>query len=257
MTKDLEGTKEEQQQNEFSLKGDLKKSVKKKKTDSSYVQNLNLGKNGDELVASIKKTQIDASDELFAYKNLLKKRKKKLAIRLMVFAILIILLPFFIFVGSMIVDKNGRHNFFGYTFFIIVSESMQPEIMVNDCVILKKVNSADELQIGDDIGYIDSSSGKVVVHRIIGIDTTAGGVKYTTKGINMATSDTIPVTFDAIVGKRVTTARAFGNVVVFFRSTAGLIVFAVIFLIVVAAFYISFRFTENITYIDGANREVN
>lgn len=244
----------EEKQQDFSLKEKPSAAETKKDSNSSFVQNLSVNGDGGELVASIKKTQIDAHDELESYKKLLRKRKKKLALRILIFAIVIILLPMFIFIGSMIIDKNGRHDFFGYTFFAIVSPSMEPEIMTNDCVVLKHVNSADELSVGDDIGYIDST-GKVIVHRIIGMNTTASGVEYTTKGINVENSDPTPIKFDSIVGKRVATLRVLGNAVIFFRSTAGIIVFILIFLLIAAGFYISFRLTENITYIDAANRE--
>ena len=42
---------------------------------------------------------------------------------------------------------------FGYSFYYVLTESMEPEIMAGDMILGKAVNS-DELQIGDTITYL-------------------------------------------------------------------------------------------------------
>lgn len=226
----------------------------KKKDDeakSSVMQNMRVD-TGSEVVASIKKNQIDAYDEVETYKKLVDKRHRRLATRIAVFIILLIISPFLIFLTTVVIDRDGKHDFFGYTFYIVISPSMEPEILVNDCVVLKNVSSKDEIKIGDDIGYIDVH-GNVIVHRVVDIKTDVNGnVKYVTGGINNSNLDTLEVSFDSVVGLKTTNLRALGNSVVFFRSGVGIAIFVTLFVGVVIAFIFAFKYTENITYIENS-----
>lgn len=203
------------------------------------------------VVASIKQRQIDTYDELESYKRLLKKRKKRLIARIFTFILLLIVAPVMIFLGTIIIDKNSRHDFFGYNFYIVATESMEPEIMVNDCVVLSKVTDVFSLKIGDDIGYINDQ-GSVVVHRIEKIvETASGGLEFETGGINNLSNDQKRVGFEQIVGKRIATLSTLGNAVVFFRSVPGIILFFAIFAGIMTAFYVAFRLSENIKYVEN------
>ncbi len=205
------------------------------------------------VVATIKKNQIDAYDELENYKRLVKKRRKRLIARIFTFLLLLIVAPVMIFLGTIIIDKNSRHDFFGYNFYIVITESMEPEIMVNDCVVLNKVTDVYSLKVGDDIGYINDK-GEIIVHRIEKIiETASGSLEFETGGINNLSSDQKRVGFEQVVGKRIATLSKLGNAVVFFRSTPGIILFVVIFVGVIAAFYVAFSLSENIKYIENVD----
>lgn len=219
-------------------------------------QNIDLqdAKTASKTVATIKQNQIDKYDELENYKKLLKKRKKRLTARIITFVLLLIIAPVMIFLGTVIIDKNGRHDFFGYNLYVVISESMEPEIMVNDCVILKKVDDINSLSIGDYVGYVNSQ-GQIVVHEIVKVRQNASGIiEFETKGINNGSSDQKFVGFEQIVGKHVKTIGWLGNLIVFFRSTVGLILFFVLLISAIAGFYFSFRISENITYIEVVDK---
>ena len=208
-------------------------------------------KQAGRVVASIKQRQIDSYDELENYKKLLKKRKRRLIARIFTFLLLLIVAPSMIFIGTIIIDKNSRHDFFGFNFYIIATESMEPEIMVDDCVVLSKVSDVYSLKIGDDIGYINDQ-GDIVVHRIEKIiETASGSLEFETGGINNLSNDQKRVGFEQIVGKRIATLRTLGNAIVFFRSIPGIILFFTIFAGVMLAFYVAFRLSENIKYIEN------
>jgi len=210
---------------------------------------------GADIVANIKLAHIDEYDELETYKKLLKKRRRRLVGRIFTFLLLLVVLPVMIFLTSIVIDKNGKHNFFGYTYYVVATPSMYPEIKVNDCVVLKHVSSREELHVGDDIGYINAS-GVVIVHRIMAIETNSSGeIVYKTKGINNANYDQLAVSFDSIVGKRVATMHILGNSIVFFRSTAGIIMLVLIFASIIAGFYFAFRLSENIKYVDQVTKK--
>ena len=237
--------------------------MKKKIDESKQQQNANKidasvsapTKSGAEVVAGIKLAHIDAYDEVETYKRLLKKRRRRLIGRLFTFLLLLIIAPVMVFLTSLIIDQNGKHNFFGYTYFVVATDSMEPEIMVNDCVILKHVSSEEELKIGDDIGYVNEN-GLVIVHRIMDIETdSAGRTLYKMKGINTSQYDALKVSFDSVVGKRVATLSVLGNTIVFFRTTGGIITLVVIFASIITAFYFAFRLSENIKYVEQVTKK--
>lgn len=231
-------------------KGVLNKLFSKQKSNNdSIVQNVNISDAGT-VIASLKKNQLDAYDEVQQYKLFVKKRKKRLAARITTFAVLLILAPLMIFFGTIVINKNSEHNFFGYRYFIISTISMQPEINVNDCVVLKKVTKQSDLHIGDVIGYYDVN-GDVVVHKIQGIIQNSNGEDvYITKGINNTSSDQLPVEFNSIVGKNIATLSIVGNAIIFFRTIPGIILLVVLFACIVVGFYIAFRMSEDIKAFD-------
>lgn len=62
-------------------------------------------------------------------------------------------------------------SIFGYSFYYVLTESMEPEIMTGD-MILGKYADPDDLQVGDIITYIGETgnlNGKIITHKIIEI----------------------------------------------------------------------------------------
>lgn len=83
-------------------------------------------------------------------------------------------------------SKNGLVKFFGFSFHVIQTPSMEPDIKVGDLVIVKDV-AYSEISVGDDILFKceDTTSpvyGKYIVHRVKEITETEG--VYKTYGIN-------------------------------------------------------------------------
>ena len=74
----------------------------------------------------------------------------------------------------------------GIRIFTVVTESMVPEYLVGDAILVKSVEP-DELKVGDDITYLgkeDSFADRIVTHRIENIKKNKNGsYEITTKGI--------------------------------------------------------------------------
>ncbi len=233
-----------------------KKSKKEKDKSNMQVQRgrKNQKKDAKEVVAEIQIHQVDIYDDLEAYKRLRKRRKNRVLMRIATFVLLLIVAPILIFMCSILIDKNGEHNFFGYKFYVVISNSMEPQIMVNDCVVLKSSFSKEDLAVGNVIGYT-STSGQVVVHQIIDIITNSSGQKqYITKGVNNSDPDKLPINEDQIVGVHVATMHVLGNVLVFFRTTAGVILLIVLILLIIMAFYLAFKMSEDIKYVENPKK---
>ena len=95
---------------------------------------------------------------------------------------------------SMVVSKllTGWSSIFSYRAFYVVSESMEPEITVNQLVLGKYVTEDDELEIGEIYAYKrDGVVGQeIIIHRLIDISEDG---QYQFKGDNNEWPDTEPV----------------------------------------------------------------
>ncbi len=113
---------------------------------------------------------------------------------------------------------------FGYSYAVVISGSMEPEIAVNDMVFAKK---SDSYEVGDVITYFTGSS--LVTHRIIEI--TDDG--YITKGDANNTPDQHPIPEEAVVGRIVYTLPKVGAFLQFLQSTFGMMVLVLVALLMI------------------------
>lgn len=134
---------------------------------------------------------------------------------LIVTAILVFILAANIYV---IVNRqlfgNKYPTVFGCSTAVVVSGSMQPEININDMVIIK---AQDKYKKGDVISFINGTS--LVTHRIAEITSTG----FVTKGDANNTEDKTEVTKDQIMGKVVHVLPGAGNVISFLQSPLGML----------------------------------
>lgn len=118
-----------------------------------------------------------------------------------------------VIVKSTVAAKQNRPAFFfGYAISTVVTESMEPTIMVGDIIIYKQVDIS-EVQEGDVIVFrsLDPKlRGGAVTHRVIRTKYEYGDYSLTTKGDNNDSEDWDPVTSGNFYGKVVTYGSFFG-----------------------------------------------
>ena len=188
---------------------------------------------------------IDNINELASYKALRGKRFKRAILRTVLWFFIILLLPVMIFFTVIICSPNSAHNFFGYTFYIVSSNSMVPDFDENDMIVVKTNFSIDEIKIGTDITFLRADDGQIVTHRVKSFEDTESGRVYTTRGINNSFDDS-PVNFNDIQGIKINSSRPIGNIIVFLRSGIGLVVLFLFFGLIIAGLYISFAYSNDI-----------
>ena len=92
------------------------------------------------------------------------------------------------FVAIVLIQRFSNNNLSvaGYRMFTVVTESMVPEYLVGDVLLVKEKNP-DEIIIGDDVTYmgkIGNYANKIVTHRVVNIDKTEKqNIKFITRGI--------------------------------------------------------------------------
>lgn len=116
---------------------------------------------------------------------------------------------------------------FGVGISVVLSGSMEPELSVDDVIIVKKT---DDFGVDDMVVFNDH--GILVVHRVISID----GDNITTKGDANNTADE-PITRDAVKGKVIKVLPGAGKAFDILRSPlAAVIVFGAAILLMELSF---------------------
>lgn len=159
--------------------------------------------------------------------NKIQKIKKTISFVLYMIIIPILFINFTLIIKSFI-NPNKIPSFLGYKNFIIVSESMEPTIMVGDAIFIKQVNE-NEIKINDIISFHDGKD--INTHRIIGIYEENNIKYYRTKGDNNKNEDKQKITYNQIEGKYQFKISNFGFVLNILKSkiTLFILLFIVFF----------------------------
>lgn len=143
-------------------------------------------------------------------------------------ALCVIFIPLLLINVTLIVksytNPNQVPDFMGYKPFIVLSGSMEPEIMTGDMVLVKKTD-AGNLQKGDVISY--KSGEAVITHRIVDVTAEDGEVRYVTQGdANDSPDQTMvqPADVEGIYRRRI---PGMGKAAMFMQTTTGMIIFVV------------------------------
>ncbi len=121
------------------------------------------------------------------------------------------------------VQKKAYCNYFGYTYFQILTGSMEDYIKIDDVVI---VRITDKIKENDVISYKNGSS--VITHRVIEVHEDG----YITKGDNNNTDDGL-IEKNKVIGKVVYIGKGFGKIKRFILEPIVIIPF----LVTVVLFY--------------------
>lgn len=150
----------------------------------------------------------------------------------------IILIPILIINVTLIVKSYTNTEdvpmFGGYAPLIVLTGSMEPDIMAGDLIIVQQIDGKD-VKEKDVIAFFDPDGNgtSILTHRVEEIFEEDGTLYFRTKGIANDTADRLPVAEDKLVGIYVTRIGGAGNVAMFMQTTAGLIICVVVPLILI------------------------
>lgn len=152
----------------------------------------------------------------------------------------IILIPILVINVTLIVKSytNAQEvpKIGGYAPLIVLTGSMEPEIMSGDLIIVKQIEPKD-VKVKDVVAFFDPDGNgtSIVTHRIIDIYEENGSLYFKTQGDANDAEDRLPVPADDIVGIYITRIVGAGNVAMFMQTTAGLIICVVVPLVLLIA----------------------
>ena len=162
-----------------------------------------------------------------------KKHKTKIIKSILVKLIYILALPIIIWNLSMIIqtiqNPYETPSMFGIKIFCIISGSMEPNISVNDLVLIKEVPQ-EEIGVKDIICF--DNRGERITHRIVDMYEENGKIYYITQGDANNTEDSRPVEYENIEGKYIGKIPKVGSIVLALKSKTTLgIVLAVLIIL--------------------------
>lgn len=137
-----------------------------------------------------------------------------------ILSVIVVLLNLFIFYTKVIL-KSDIVNVFGYSVLIVVSGSMEPNISIDDLIIIKQ---QETYYLDDIVTYKNNNS--LVTHRIVRID----GEDIFAKGDSNNTEDK-PIKEEQIKGKVIYTLKGVGKV--FNETTLPFIIVICVFIILI------------------------
>ena len=163
------------------------------------------------------------------------KIKKILSVAGTVLTVLVIAFTAYIVVSVIIARvKNTDVSLFGYSFGVVVTNSMEPEISPGDLIIFGH-GSIEDVKEGDNIvfkagdGFSSQIKGQNVVHRAISVDVAPDGtIEITTRGVNNLNNDEYPVTAENFVGICIYHSTAWGNFFTFMINYGFIILIVIV-----------------------------
>lgn len=123
-------------------------------------------------------------------------------------------------------SKNRPAEFFGYSFAVVVTDSMSPQINVGDLIIVKSCDIM-EMKVKQNavfVGVSGSFKDKCIVHQVVGVydDIDENGVKsgvyLQTWGINNLDYDDDFVYAENFIGREIFHSKTLGAIMVFLRE---------------------------------------
>lgn len=132
------------------------------------------------------------------------------------------------------VTGEPQPGVFGWSWAVVVSGSMEPEISVDDLIL---VHEQDTYEVGDVISF--KSNNSVVTHRII----EKGDGYYITQGDMNNTADK-QISADAVIGKVKAAVPHVGLVIGYMRTPMGMICLVLLGLLTIEIPYLIDRFKK-------------
>lgn len=144
-----------------------------------------------------------------------------------------IIIPIIIYnltlMAKSLVNPDETPSFLGIKSLVIISESMEPNIMPNDAIFVKEVPEED-LKVGDVISFKDD--GFINTHRIVEILNENGKIKYRTKGDNNKRNDRNLVSYVDIEGKYIFKIKGLGTFTEIIKNKVTLIGLLIILIVI-------------------------
>ena len=157
-----------------------------------------------------------------------KKKSRHKLVSIVVSGFLAVAIGLCLFVLIQVVSK-GYASLGGYSFFKIITGSMEPELAVGD-LILTAETDPDEILVGDIVNFRSNSYGRgnmFITHRVVSIENTPDGTVYLwTKGDANLAADPVPVTAETLIGKVIwkSSDSMFAGLVSFLSEKYGFLV---------------------------------
>ena len=138
--------------------------------------------------------------------------------------------------------KGQEPNIFGYRFYVVVTDSMSPELEVGDVILSKSVNP-ETIEVGDVVTFVGNTgtqNGLIITHKVIEApyyDEDNNGY-ITTQGVRQFSPVDAPVPLENVKAVMVRKMVVLGYLFNLLRRPIGFIILIFIPLMLIAIYYL-------------------
>ena len=143
---------------------------------------------------------------------------------------IIIIFAFIITITSLSNKNNKVSSIFGYYFFSIKTESMEPSIKKGDIIVCKKYQNSD-IKKGDIVSFLTMEDDRTIIltHRIEKVYDDGALISYQTKGDKNEKADNVHITRNDILCKYINIRiPLLGYLFNFLKSKIAFFIFVII-----------------------------
>lgn len=157
-------------------------------------------------------------------------KKIRIILRVFLYVIMSLAIGFTVYLlNAKIILRNALPTPFGYGVGVVVSGSMEPEISVDDVIVVKKTS---DYKVGDIVVYQDKEI--IVVHKIVKIE----GEYVITRGTANDVDDT-PIKISELKGEVIKVYEDVGEAITFFQSPSGsILIVSIALLLLLLSFHV-------------------
>ena len=142
------------------------------------------------------------------------------------FCLLFLIIAFLVYylIATNIYAVKGEKYEPKFSFYTIVSPSMEPKIKVYDVIVNKRIDNPKDIKKGDVITFQSTSNisyGMTVTHRVTDVIQGQDGLEFKTKGDNNLTEDTATAKEADLLGKVILNLPQLGRLQFFIASNGG------------------------------------
>lgn len=171
-------------------------------------------------------------DSNFSFGKMFKVVGKILSWALFVILLIAAVFLLYYFVATKIYAAKGSGYEPKFSIYTIASGSMVPKIKVYDAIVNVRVDTPNDIEVGDVITFVSTSlisPGKTITHRVIAITQDEDGkVCYQTQGDANAIPDQACAKYNNIIGKVIFKIPQLGRVQKLLATKGGWLVFILI-----------------------------
>lgn len=127
-------------------------------------------------------------------------------------------------------SPDGISTFRGYKALSVISGSMEPTIHTGDVIVIRPVESSEDVAKGDILTYHSKEQKQMLItHRVVGILQVNGAKKaFVTKGDANETEDLSTISFEQVVGRYQFRLPYLGYVASFVRKPIGVVLMVIV-----------------------------
>lgn len=170
------------------------------------------------------------TNEMIKSKKEKEKKRQDIINNVITFILIVLIIVCAYFFYQKFIQKENPINLFGYKSFVILTGSMEPNLMPGD-MIFAKSSTKENLKVGDIITFWQNDTSTSTTHRIVDIIEKDGKTYYQTKGDNNSSNDSDLVPYEKIVGTMIFRVSKMGKMLMGISSTGGIALILIVILL--------------------------